>query len=401
MQNDVDQPLPSLRSIEGVVTNLLGFLEALPKFTPRREEIIESLKNIRSAIQSQRPPRIMMIGRTNSGKSSLINAICGSYVTKVDAVRPQAVQPEWKSYYHNGVDLVEVLDTEGFQAQQSENERDASFQKILNAVKKNYPDVILFVHPAHSVNAAIQSDIESAEKIVKHIFKCHYIRIPVIGVLTQVDNMNPKEGLDDPDSQKRRNIGIARNDLFCHLQQNQVFKLIDVVPVCSYVEFEEAENGLPIAGKDYRWNIDELTEKIIQCTPKEMRGGFARMATVKEFQLSVANKMVNSFSVVAGLSAATPIPGMAVPVVAALQAFMVGHIAWLGGYEFSEKSIENFLGATAFGVAGIADVGLKLIPGVGVILSGAANAATTYALGKLAVDYFITKEGQRETSQQN
>ncbi|MEA5418372.1 GTPase [Spirulina sp. CCNP1310] len=382
----------SLQSLESIVKDISKFIEKLPDFIPQKAEICESLNNLRSAIQSYRPPRIMVIGITNSGKSSLINAICNLYVTKVSAVRPQPVAAEWKDYYHNGVSLFQILDTEGFQAMeafQGENTMNQSFQSILNAVKKNYPDVILFVHPAHSVNAGIRANVENAERIVKHIFNCHHLKVPVLGVLTQADRINPTQGLHDPDSRKRKNIKEARDDLYGHLQQNQILKPVDVIPVCSYVEFEDIKNGFPIPDTDERWNIDQLIEAMIHCTGQEAKMGIARISNLKEFRLNAANQIVNCCAAIAAIASSNPIPGISAPMVGSLQAFMVGYIAWLGGYDFSEKTIENFLGVGALGIAGITDVGLKLIPGVGIVLSATANAATTHGLGKVAIGYFL------------
>ena len=47
----------------------------------------KDLKNLMEGIDSHRPPRIFLIGRTGVGKSSLINALCGSYVANVSDTR--------------------------------------------------------------------------------------------------------------------------------------------------------------------------------------------------------------------------------------------------------------------------------------------------------------------------
>lgn len=55
-----------------------------------------------------------------------------------------------------------------------------------------------------------------------------------------------------------------------------------------------------IPDEDYRWNIDKLIETMMKYTPKERRGSFARMASHKETQLTIANTTV---TICVGLSA--------------------------------------------------------------------------------------------------
>ena len=46
----------------------------------------KDLKRLMEGVDSHRPPRIFLIGRTGVGKSSLINALCGAYVANVSDV---------------------------------------------------------------------------------------------------------------------------------------------------------------------------------------------------------------------------------------------------------------------------------------------------------------------------
>ena len=74
---------------------------------------------------------------------------------------------------------------------------------------------------------------------------------------------------------------------------------------------------------------------------------------------------------------------------------MVMYIGWLGGREFSEQTVQDFavtggvgIGANA-GMIGIADIALKLVPGLGNLLSAGAGAIATQGLGDAAIAYFL------------
>lgn len=72
-----DETNKAINRNEALVTEILKIVDNLPSIAPLKGDIQEKLNNVRSAMQGLRPPRIMVIGRSRSGKSSLINAICG------------------------------------------------------------------------------------------------------------------------------------------------------------------------------------------------------------------------------------------------------------------------------------------------------------------------------------
>ena len=72
-------------------------------------------------IDSHRPPRIFLVGRTGVGKSSLINALCGSYVAKVSDTKICTEGAEMYQCKDEGRVLMDILDTRGIAESESIN----------------------------------------------------------------------------------------------------------------------------------------------------------------------------------------------------------------------------------------------------------------------------------------
>lgn len=81
----------------------------------------QDLKNLMEGIDSHRPPRIFLVGRTGVGKSSLINALCGSYVAKVSDTKSCTEGAEMYQCKDEGRVLMEILDTRGIAESESIN----------------------------------------------------------------------------------------------------------------------------------------------------------------------------------------------------------------------------------------------------------------------------------------
>ncbi|MEG4323222.1 MULTISPECIES: GTPase [unclassified Microcoleus] len=396
-----DETNKAINRNEALVTEILKIVDNLPSIVPLKGDIQEKLNSLRSAMQGLRSPRIMVIGRSRAGKSSLINAICGLRVAEVSDTKPETGKAEWKDYHHDGVDLLHILDTRGLQEAEAPRKADPAkspFESIMQAVNKECPDVVLFICKATEVHSGSQEDIDICTLILTEIKNKYKRDLPMIGVLTHCDQVAPPyERLPTDDEEKNHNIDAQVKSFYGYLQQREKlrFHIKEVVPTVAYAKYENGRNGLILSGKDYRWNITKLVETMIKYTPRETRSSLARMAHLAEFQLTAANTVVVACSGLSGVVSANPIPGAAIPVVAAIQTFMVMYIGWLSGREFSEQTVKDF--AVTFGVAagadagmvGIADIALKFVPGWGSVLSAGASTIATKGLGDAAIAYFL------------
>ena len=166
-----------------------------------------------------------------------------------------------------------------------------------------------------------------------------------------------------------------------------------VVPTVAYAEYEDSENRLIIPDEDYRWNITTLVEAMMEYIPEKTRGSLAKMAHLSGFQKTVARTIVTSCSVLCAFCSATPIPGLDIPIINAIQSFMVTYIAWITGRKFSVESIGDFV--TVASTFGLTDIALKSIPGFGTVISVGMRGITTQLIGEAAIKYFL--EGEEST----
>lgn len=176
----------SVTRSELILTKFIQLLEKIP-FTNDVQKYLDSLRNL---LQAQRPARIMVIGRSRSGKSSLINAICGLKVAEVSDTKPETGEAKWQTFYNGGVDLVDILDTRGLQESEAPRQYDSAktpISSIIQAVNCKCPDVVLMLCKATEVGSATQEDINNCESIINHIKSRYSCDVMLIPVLTKCD----------------------------------------------------------------------------------------------------------------------------------------------------------------------------------------------------------------------
>lgn len=387
----------SLKTILNLIDELVSRLP-----NPPRESIKAKMQTLRRLIMESRPPQLMILGRRGAGKPSLINAMCGERVAATGAVRSQTGAPTWYSVRTENGEL-RILDTRGLGDRtrpESANFADC-LDEIKAAVESASPDVILFLCKAKDVDSRIADDMANVAEIRSYVRRLHAYELPVAGVVTQVDELDPKR-VEPPyqNAEKQRHIQSAVETMRDACGASQV-GLMQVIPVSAYAEYEDGK-----CAYNNFWNVDVLVKYLVEVLPQEAQLQMARMTAVRSVQVSLARTVVGLTAAICGAIAATPIPvGDIVPITAA-QIGMIVTIGYIAGRELTYDSAKEFLVAigvnigAAFVLREAARALVKFVfPGGGLLISAGVAAAGTWAIGEAAIAYFIEGKSIEEAKQ--
>lgn len=384
------------------------------------------LKKLMEGIDAHRPPRLFLIGRTGVGKSSLINALCGTYVAKVSDTHSCTETAQIYSCMDGDRTLMEICDTRGFAESVSLDDKTSAEQMLIDQINEFSPDVaILLLNCTHRDD--VDSDVEFLKRLAKSYAEVNNMKLPIIVVVNKSDEMAPsrfKNPTEYPQNKIEKINEVVQN--YKGIIVRSGLKIVDIIAVSSLIDWmtpdgveidtEDIDNlpqsdidNIQIAF-DGRYHIKELLdilEDAIQDFEAQM--GLRMAARLTEVVQRFANHLSSIFSGISATIALSPIPISDIYMLLILQAFLVVLIASLSGRDISIDTAKEFI----FSLGGIGGLGLTfrliaqqasklmnaLWPGSGSAVSAAVAFTGTGLIGKAAISYYINGEDLKTTKE--
>ena len=383
----------------------------------------KELKELMDGIDSHRPPRFFLIGRTGVGKSSFINAICSSYVATVSDTRSCTEGVEIHKCIEGNRVLMEICDTRGIAESVEMDNRISAEQLLINQITEFSPDVaILMLNCTHRDD--VDSDVEFLKKLAINYEKINKEKLPIIVVVNKCDEMAPSR-FKDPSEYPQSKIEKIEEVVQYYKQIiiNNGLKINDIIAVSSLIDWklpngEEIDvsdiNKLTVneiesleIGFDGRYQMEKLLDILEKAIPDlEAQMGLRMAARLSEVARRISRKLTTIFSSISALVALTPIPVSDIYILIILQALLICFIALLSGRDLTiDTAIEFILSMGGIATAGyafrfIAQQSAKLVntflPGAGSAISSGIAAVGTYAMGSAAIAYYIDGKSLEE-----
>lgn len=285
-----------------------------------------NLKAAEHDVQHDLGRKVVIVGPTNAGKSTLFNKIQGRYRSRVSDV-PGTTQ----GFVRGDFGPFTLIDTPGHLPDlQESGARDAA--------------VILFL---------IDGSRELSDADRKLFQRLQDLKRPLIVAMNKSDAVR-----GNPEVQAERDaalLGIA-----------------DVIPISA------------VTGKNI---ASDLMPALIEASPE---AALAIGRELPAFRREAAERLIRNAALVSLAAGLEPIPLIDIPIILGNQIRLVLRLSALYGEPLNGQNVRELVAAIAGGLAFryLAEEAAKAVPFGGDLVSGAIAAAGTWAIGWVALEYF-------------
>lgn len=340
-----------------------------------------------SGEQQAERPRIVLLGRTGAGKSSLINALMGAEVQRVEVV-PTTKEPTRLAWETLGEKVV-LIDSPGVEDCRPDGPRtEAVFDLVAEA------HVLLWVigYPSR--------DLQKDAILLREIHRVDPL-VPILILGTALDRVHrdfdpEKFNPDKPTNDHER----AANDWITFLKGH-----LDEVGGRQVVACAAGESA---DDTGHQYNLRGIHDALAKVLPDQAKLDFIRRSRALGPRNVKAQAIIAAAAVAAGaIAAANPIPVADAILITPVQAAMVVALTVLYGQPITLKTAGGLVAAGLAGVTGpiIVQQLLKFIPLAGPILGATAAALMTAAIGEAVLALLksgtpLTPEAIKEASKE-
>lgn len=387
----------------------------------------KDLKRLMEGIDSHRPPRIFLIGRTGVGKSSLINALCGAYVAGVSDTKSCTEGAQIYECKDGDRVLMEILDTRGIAESESLDDKVTAEEMLIEQINEFSPDVAIFMlNCTHRDD--VNTDVEFLKKVSKEYAKVNKLQLPIVVVINKCDEMAPsrfKNPVEYPENKINKINEVVQ--YYKGIIVKNGLKIDNIIAVSSLIDWQTPDgmeidvdsiknlpkydiDNLQIAF-DGRYGIEELLDILEEAILDfEAQMGLRMASRLNEVVKRLAKHLNTIFSGISATVALTPIPVSDIYILLIIQSMLVCLIASLSGRDISLDTGKEFI----FSMGGIAGTGyvFRLIAqqaskflnaifvGSGSAVSSGIAYIGTSAIGKAAIAYYIENKTMDEAKKQ-
>lgn len=355
---------------------------------------------LRALLVDRRMPRVVVVGASGVGKTSLANALLradalpllpgggGSSTAAGETATPpvETTHGTWITVRGGGRALGWLELVPGALDESA---------RLEHALAAHGADVVLVVLAATASPEEVSRTIEAAKTTVERVAKLTEVRPPLRVVVTGADRLTLPEAFATPPypadavAKLEANLAMVKREL-------ERAGLRDVpAPIACAAPWSFAD-------RDRTYNVEALADVLYAALPEAARLEGARAFPVGlEEKRSLARAIIQHTSSVAVTIGLAPIPFADAFLLMPLQALLVTSIAYVSGLPWDRRAALEFItslgltGGAAFGLRLGAQQLIKVLPGAGSLISGSFAGAGTLALGRSAVAYFIDGPGQR------